>query len=316
MNLIKITLLFWVVFIMPQKVFAYCYGSVIDGNIIEKPAQTGDYFNEFHSSDVLSIIAGEAHYWEWSDRVGYAPQNFYITVPDKITLHSSKGRDVNLTVKIDHGYEKVNGYSSATVGYLGDAHCAIRQGEYAGPGRYQGGNISITMSGNGVPSGIYTGKIPYYYTYSDTSDENSHWTNFLTKLKPKGATGYISVSVTAQNNCSIDTDYVDLDYGTVKSNSINGMEVGKTVTFSCKNTALMNYSIKGIGGDTDNYSACGTGGVCILSVVHGGNKTSSGQFVVQAGIPYELRVNSEFKVKGILENGPFKGNGILILKME
>ncbi|EPP0275373.1 hypothetical protein ACUJ63_004648 [Salmonella enterica subsp. enterica] len=136
------------------------------------------------------------------------------------------------------------------------------------------------------------------------------------KLKLKGAAGYISVSVTAQNNCSINTNQVDLDYGTVSVNHIDGMEVGQIITFNCKNTALMSYSIKGIGGDADNHTACSIGGECILTVIHGGNKTSSGQFVVQSGSPQKLRVNSEFRVKNVLETGRFKGNGILMLKME
>ncbi|HGM6668037.1 TPA: hypothetical protein ACKQC7_004797 [Serratia marcescens] len=303
-------------FIPMSNALAYCYGGMIDSKIIERPVDNGDFFNEFNAESVLVVTSGRARYTEWSNREGTAPQDFHITIPEKIKFVSDKGFEFVLNASIRNGSGYVPGYSSVKVGYLPDGFCRNYNGGTYLNGRYNGDSVSIVLSGYGIPAGKYTGTLPYFFTYTDTSSPNALWQNFKNNIEPRGSTGRVPITIVANNNCTTSLQRISMDYGRVPANEIDGKVIQQGIGISCKNKTTMSYKIRGVAGSRDDYADCGNGQQCILSIESNGQSTSAGKVLIPSSGAIEMKVKSTFKVFKQISEGPFKGSGVLILTLE
>ncbi|EFL0486628.1 hypothetical protein G8G26_004871 [Escherichia coli] len=132
------------------------------------------------------------------------------------------------------------------------------------------------------------------------------------KLQQYGVTSYIQIPVVINSKCNFDTSPINLSHGTMTGRNADGNQT-KPYNLNVTCTPGTSLSVKLLGtqkvsGKTDNYTQCGTGGMCELTFDNGKyDETMTVDSSKTLSIKSTYRLNDI--AKPVAES--FEGSGVL-----
>lgn len=124
--------------------------------------------------------------------------------------------------------------------------------------------------------GRYNIRFPYWWAYEENKgsgyESNIAWKEFGIVMQ-RESPSHIDIPVTVVSKCSFNTSPINLSHGTMSGRESDGNQT-KPYNLNVTCTPGTSLSVKLLGtqkvsGKTDNYTQCGTGGMCELTFDNG-----------------------------------------------
>lgn len=124
--------------------------------------------------------------------------------------------------------------------------------------------------------GSYNIRFPYWWAYEENKGSGYGagvaWKEFGFAMQ-RESSSYIDIPVTVVSKCSFNTSAINLSHGTMSGRESDGNQT-KPYNLNVTCTPGTSLSVKLLGtqkvsGKTDNYTQCGTGGMCELTFDNG-----------------------------------------------
>ncbi|ECF1965629.1 TPA_asm: hypothetical protein G2179_19025 [Salmonella enterica subsp. enterica serovar Give] len=175
--------------------------------------------------------------------------------------------------------------------------------------------VKLTIPRQKILPGSYSVLVPYYYGHEENkfTDEPAPAYDIPAKIISSGNTkGNFSVTINVTSKCNLDTSPVNLSHGLMAGRGADGNQT-KSYNLNVTCTPGTSLSVKLLGsqkvsGKTDNYTKCGTGGMCELTFDNGKyNETMTVNNNKTLSIKSTYRLNDI--TKPVAES--FEGSGVL-----
>ncbi len=136
--------------------------------------------------------------------------------------------------------------------------------------------VKITVPKQELLPGSYKIIIPYYYGYEENkfTDHPAPAYDIPSKIMSSGgAKGDIHITVNVVSKCNFNTSPINLSHGTMSGRNADGNQT-KPYNLNVTCTPGTSVSVKLLGlqkvsGKTNNYTKCGSGGMCELTFDNG-----------------------------------------------
>ncbi|EHS6969113.1 spore coat protein U domain-containing protein [Escherichia coli] len=136
--------------------------------------------------------------------------------------------------------------------------------------------VNIELQRSSAFPGKYTIRVPYWWGYEENKasgyNETIAWRRFGIIMQNE-TPSYIDVPVVVTSKCNFNTSPINLSHGTMSGRKSDGNQTKPyNLNVTCTQGTSLSVKLLGtqkVSGKTDNYTQCGTGGMCELTFDNG-----------------------------------------------
>ena len=176
-------------------------------------------------------------------------------------------------------------------------------------------HVDIELQRSTAIPGEYTLHVPYWWGFEENkgigSDDDVAWRGFGA-LMQNGTPSYIDIPVVVESKCHFDTSPINLSHGSLVGRTADGNQTTPyNLNVSCLSGTSVSVKLIGskkVSGKTDNYTLCGSGGMCELTFDNG--KYNETMTIYDSKT---LSIKSTYRLNDITKPvaGKFEGSGVL-----
>ncbi|ECE3499463.1 PixG protein [Salmonella enterica] len=175
--------------------------------------------------------------------------------------------------------------------------------------------VNIELQRSSAFPGKYTVRVPYWWGYEENKasgyDEAIAWRRFGIIMQNE-APSYIDIPVVVTSKCNFNTSPINLSHGSLSGRAADGNQTTPyNLNVTCASGTSLSVKLIGsqkVSGKTDNYTLCGSGGMCELTFDNGKyNETMTIYNSKTLSIKSTYRLNDI--TKPVAES--FEGSGVL-----
>ncbi|HDS6269094.1 TPA: hypothetical protein QHZ57_001156 [Escherichia coli] len=139
------------------------------------------------------------------------------------------------------------------------------------------GNISIDVQVDrrtAIP-GSYEIKVPFRYLYEEMKGYLNGWPSreHMNQLMKNSPVTDFKINLSVRSKCNFNTSPINLSHGTMTGRNADGNQTSPyNLNVTCTPGTSLSVKLLGtqkVSGKTDNYTQCGTGGMCELTFDNG-----------------------------------------------
>lgn len=175
--------------------------------------------------------------------------------------------------------------------------------------------VNIELQRSSAYSGEYTIRVPYWWGYEENKgsgyDEGVAWRRFGIIMQNE-APSYIDIPVVVTSKCNFNTSPINLSHGSLAGRAADGNQTTPyNLNVTCTSGTSLSVKLIGsqkVSGKTNNYTKCGSGGMCELTFDNGKyDETMTVDSSKTLSIKSTYRLNDI--TKPVAES--FEGSGVL-----
>ncbi|EFC1642165.1 hypothetical protein FA822_21160 [Escherichia coli] len=138
---------------------------------------------------------------------------------------------------------------------------------------WKNAKVKVTVPKQSISPGVYNINIPFHYGYEEhktASGDSAPDADIPSKIiGSSGSKGNINVTVNVVSKCNFNSSQIDLTHDRMSGQSSNGNQTRPhNFNITCTPGTSLSLKLSGverISGKTDNYTRCGSGGMCELT---------------------------------------------------
>jgi len=136
-------------------------------------------------------------------------------------------------------------------------------------------HINVQVDRRTAIPGNYTVSVPFRYLYEELKGYINGWpsSDGMAQLMANSPVTEFKVNISVRSKCNFNTSPINLSHGTMSGQSANGSQTPPyNLNVTCTPGTSLSVKLLGtqkVSGKTDNYTQCGTGGVCELTFDNG-----------------------------------------------